>query len=489
MSSPSRVTVRTTSRDSLRTRRAGRARGGEGARTRAAAGGLIAALGLALSPGAARAQETAPKAVPDVDGEPGAARAQETEPARLKLSGTARSESAVRLGDPALTKLRQYLYLKGSYALTDPGTSALRADAHVTVRGYYDAVHALTDQYPSRVRRDEQDQLALREAVVSLSRGPWSLQLGKQQTVWGEAVALFFADVVNAKDLREFILRDFTDIRIPVWAVDARYHAGHDRVVEVYWAPDARFSRLPLPGAEFALFRDEARPGVPVIVRPSSSPGLTFGNSSVGVRYSQLWKGWDLAGFWYSALYDLPGVSKRPALVGGMPAVFVSLLHPRTERYGATFSKPKGAGVFKGEFVYTSGRRLEARGVAPALERDELTVMGGANYPVSRYNADVQLFHTRFLGDRAPLRDGRSRTGLSVRFADDASLRRLKPSLLVVWSLNQKDSWVRPRVQYRINDDTTMIAGFDWFGGGRSTLFGQFRDKSRFEVLLTRHLF
>ena len=438
------------------------------------AGGLafrvIAALGLTFSPVTAQAQEA-------------------EEPPRLKLLGTTRSEGAIALGGARLTKLRQYLSLSGSYALKTPKTSGLRADLHVTLRGYYDGVHALTDEYPARVRRDEQDELALREAVLSLTSGPLSVQLGKQQTVWGEAVALFFADVVNAKDLREFILRDFTDIRVPVWSIDARYHASRGRVLELYWSPDVRFSRLPQPGAEFALFREEPPDGVAVRVRPTPRPAVTFGNSSRGLRFSQLWKGWDLAGFWYSSLDDLPGISKKAVVIGGGPAVAVSLLHPRVERYGATFSKPSGSGVWKGEFVYTTGRRVEARAVAPALERDELTAMVGASYPVSRYNADVQVFHTRILGDTGPMLNAASRIGLSLRLADDASLQRLKPSLLLVWSVNQKDFWVRPRVQYRVDDDTTLTVGFDWFGGGRRTLFGQFRDSSRFEVQLSRRLF
>lgn len=430
---------------------------------------LIAALGLTLALGSAHAQEA--------------------DSSRLKLSGTMRSEAALRLGDVRLTKLRQYLNLSGSYALSTPTVSAVRTDLHVTVRGYYDAVHALTEEYPPRVRRAEQDELALREAVISVTSDPWSVRLGKQQTVWGEAVALFFADVVNPKDLREFILRDFSDTRLPVWAVDARYHASRSRVLEFYWSPDVRFSRLPVPGSEFAFFREAAPGGVPVVVEPSPRRGVRFAQSSLGIRYSQLWNGWDLAGFWYSALDDLPAVSKKPVLVDGTPAVSVSLLHPRVERYGATFSKPNASGVFKGEFVYATGRRLETRAVTPALERDSMSAMVGAGYPVSRYNADLQLFHTRILGRTAPIREAGSRTGVSLRFADDASLRRLKPSLLLVGSLNQKDFWIRPRVQYRIDDETLVIVGFDWFGGSRNTFFGQFRDRSRFEVQLSRRLF
>ncbi len=452
---------------------------------RAIALGIAAAASLSTCANAVIAQEEEPAKPLEV----AETKAPEKEPSRLSLSGTARSEAAVALNGPRLTKLRQYLYLSGSYAVRRPSTSGLAADLHFTMRGYFDGAHALTDQYPRRVRSDEQDEVGLREGVLNLTSERLSVQLGKQQTVWGEALALFFADVVNAKDYREFVLRDFTDIRIPVWAIDARYQPGGNRTLEVYWTPDVRFSRLPVRGAEFEFFRAPPPVGVPVTVKRASEPAVTIANSTRGFRYSQVWKGWDLAGFWLSALDDLPAVSKRGVLVGGVPGVSVSLLHPRLERYGATFSKPNGSGVWKGEFIYTTGRRFESRTVAPAQKRDELTAMAGATYPVSRYNIDAQVFHGRVMGDTAPLFSATPRTGLSLRVADDASLERLKPSILLVWSPNQGDFWVRPRIQYRIDDNTTLTVGFDWFGGGRATPFGQFRDNSRFEMLLSKRLF
>jgi hypothetical protein len=115
--------------------------------------------------------------------------------------------------------------------------------------------------------------------------------------------------------------------------------------------------------------------------------------------------------------------------------------------------------------------------------------MLGASYPVSGYNTDVQLSYTAILGDSRPIRESASRTALSLRFADEASLRRLKPSILLVLGLNRWDFWFNPRVQYRVSDRTTLTVGVDWLGGPRSTLLGQFRDTTRFQVQVTRSLF
>ena len=73
----------------------------------------------------------------------------------------------------------------------------------------YDAVFDLNDYYPEVVRDDQRTEASIRETFVALSSGDWDFRLGRQNIIWGEMIGLFFADVVSAKDLREFVLPDF----------------------------------------------------------------------------------------------------------------------------------------------------------------------------------------------------------------------------------------------------------------------------------------
>ena len=81
-------------------------------------------------------------------------------------------------------------------------------------------------------------------------RGSWDFRVGAQQIIWGEVVGLFFADVVSARDMREFLLPGFDIIRIPQWAARAEYFAG-DTHVEFIWIPVPLFDRIGKPGADF----------------------------------------------------------------------------------------------------------------------------------------------------------------------------------------------------------------------------------------------
>ncbi len=85
----------------------------------------------------------------------------------------------------------------------------------------YNAVYDLDDYYASNVRDDQRTEFQVRETYVDFSAADLEWRLGRQHIVWGEMVGLFFADVVSAKDLREFVLPDFEVLRIPQWAARA----------------------------------------------------------------------------------------------------------------------------------------------------------------------------------------------------------------------------------------------------------------------------
>ena len=87
----------------------------------------------------------------------------------------------------------------------------------------YDAVYSINDFYNSDVQKDQRANAVLRENYLDYSAGNWDFRLGRQHVVWGEMVGFFFADVVSARDMREFLLPDFDQLRTPQWAARAEY--------------------------------------------------------------------------------------------------------------------------------------------------------------------------------------------------------------------------------------------------------------------------
>src|SRR5690606_1805177 len=95
----------------------------------------------------------------------------------------------------------------------------------VSGRFDYDAVFDIENGfYPSDVRKDRRFDFQIRETYLDIAPGgDWEFRVGRQHIVWGEVPGLFFADVVSAKDMREFVLQEFDALRIPQWAVRADY--------------------------------------------------------------------------------------------------------------------------------------------------------------------------------------------------------------------------------------------------------------------------
>ena len=286
---------------------------------------------------------------------------------------------------------------------------------------------------------------------------------------------------VNPKDYRQFLVPDMDDIRIPLWGIDIEKNIGRAGKLELFWSPDTQLSRLPVAGSEFSFFG-------PTSVLPTTTtyvkPVTTVGDSRIGLRYSWLSRGWDSSLFYLHSIDDLPATST--ALVpSANPTISIVQRYPQLDNFAATTSKPLGDFVFKAEAIYSRGTQYESTTLGPPLGRDTVSGMIGFSHSLCcQYLLDVQYFQTSLTANASRLYQPGFRDGMSVRIADVASLRRIKPSIQAVFSTNQHDYWISPKVAVRVTSSLFATFGFDWFGGGHETLFGQFHDASRLELSL-----
>jgi hypothetical protein len=69
-----------------------------------------------------------------------------------------------------------------------------------------DPVYYWSDFYLQDVKENQRTSVFWRETYIDFSAGELEFRLGAQNIVWGEVVGIFVADVVTAKDQREFLL-------------------------------------------------------------------------------------------------------------------------------------------------------------------------------------------------------------------------------------------------------------------------------------------
>lgn len=331
------------------------------------------------------------------------------------------------------------------------------------------------DFYPSAVKRDQRADWMIRDAYMDISHGDWDFRLGRQQVVWGEMVGLFFADVVSARDLREFYLPEFSALRIPQWAARAEYFKG-DVHAEFLWIPVPSFDQIGKPGAEFYPF--QTGPGIRILAE--DKPGESLSNGNWGLRLSTLQNGWDLSAFYYRSL----DVSPTFHFLGG--GVFEPR-HDRIRQVGGTLSKDFGEFVAKGEVVHTHGRSFNTvsdLGFPGMRASDTLDYVFGVDLPLEdSWRINVQAFARLFFDHDASMGVKRQEPGASLLLNHRLN-DTLEAEALLVSSLVRKDYMLRPKVVWKFAPDWRGQVGLDVFEGKAQGLFGRYdqRDRAYLEV-------
>src|SRR6267378_2000561 len=217
----------------------------------------------------------------------------------LRVRGRLAEEFAYRLHDPGdVSKLKTLGWLEGKYAVSE--AVSLRA----AVRGWYDAVFDATGRYPANVERDQK------------------------------------TDLSNPKDFREFVLTDFSELRIPIWALDFTYRLSEGVSFEGVWTPDTLANKLPKRGAEFQFARIPYRFRNPVVRLPDDQDEFSVARSEGGFRLSVLRQGWDVSLIYYDEADKSSVFFQRRVAQPPRPDVIVlDPQHPRVHVVGATLGK------------------------------------------------------------------------------------------------------------------------------------------------------
>ena len=351
----------------------------------------------------------------------------------------------------------------------------------------YNAVYDINDFYASAVRKDQRAEFHLRENYLDFSSGDWEYRLGRQHIVWGEMIGLFFADVVSAKDMREFILQDFQLMRIPQWAARAEYFKD-DYHAELIWIPFPSYDEVGKPfdpatgryGSDFYAY--PATPlGIAPMVLGETKPASRLSNTNYGLRLSRLTHGWDMSGFLYSSMSSSPtayAVDKTT-----IPGVYqYQLRHDRIHQVGGTLAKDMGGFVLKAEAIYTGGRRYNVTDAADpdgVVKQNTLDWVLGLDFnPGIDTRLNTQFFQRIYFDHNPNIIPDRVENGFSLlvnhKFSD-----ALEAEALVVRSLNRSDWMFRPKLNWGFQPNWKLTFGLDVFVGPPTGIFGQIDNMDR----------
>ncbi|MDZ7859193.1 MAG: DUF1302 family protein [Candidatus Krumholzibacteriota bacterium] len=323
---------------------------------------------------------------------------------------------------------------------------------------------------------EKEQETGLRQAYMDIYFKSIDLRIGKQQIIWGKADGVFITDIISPKDMSEFLLPDFEEIRMGVTAVKADYYRGN-QTFEVVWLPVFTPTRLP---DESSIWSPEIQfPMTPQFDYSQQKVTGSLENSEWFIKYSALTSAIDyelMAGYAWDddpTMHIEKDIDPETMQLTGLTVI---PQHHRLTIAGGSLSSTLGPVVLRGEGAFYSGKYFNSadpeasRGVA---EKNYLHYLAGLDYTLMGINISGQFIQESIL-DYDPMigRDEFENT-VTLLLREDFLRETLTLELFYYIGLNNNDALIRPSIYYDLYDGFELLAGANLFIGEEGR-FGQY---------------
>jgi Protein of unknown function (DUF1302) len=319
-------------------------------------------------------------------------------------------------------------------------------------------------QYPNH-----SPYLGLREAYMDMYFDNMDIRIGKQQIIWGKADGVFITDIVSPKDLGEFLLRDFEEIRTGTTSLKADYFKGNN-TFEFVWIP--QFTSTIMPDSTSIWYRaptfslpvtiDSTRKDVPGKLK-NSEGFLKFSGISSLVDYELI------AGSMWD---DDPTLHFTTIMAAGNPEPVGLTIVPEHHRLimgGGSFSTGLGGYILRGEGAYYSGKQFSANNTQglpfDLTEKDYLHYLVGTDFSLGRTQVSFQFIQQVILNYDATLIQEEIDNTVTLMANHTFLQETLTMQLFTYIGLNNEDALIRPTVTYDLSDGFEIITGANIFIG------------------------
>ncbi|RLC54349.1 MAG: hypothetical protein DRH79_00690, partial [Candidatus Cloacimonadota bacterium] len=272
------------------------------------------------------------------------------------------------------------------------------------------------------------------------------------------------------RDLSEFILPDFDEIRIGINAVKFDYYIGNS-TLEAVWIPI--FQSTIIPGANSIWV--PKKPDFPMPVNydySNSEVEKKLSESEIAMKYSYLGSAID---FELMAAYmwdDNPAMHIYP-----QPDTTL-LIKPEYHRLplaGASFSKAIGGAVLRGEGAYYFDKRFAAEdlSVNGIKEKDYANYLVGYDHNWFGVNVSFQFIQEYIMNYENDMRNDEFSNTMTFLITEDFLRETLRVEFFTYYGIDNKDALLRPKVVYDIADGFEVQLGANIFAGEEGN-FGQY---------------
>ncbi|MBL7131352.1 MAG: DUF1302 family protein [Candidatus Omnitrophica bacterium] len=437
----------------------------------------------------------------------------------LELAGYFKNETAGGFseGHDELMKFKNIADLKANYKFAD------WLEFYTNINVWYDAAFDIEERFHDLSHKEKNIKLRmpiktqwLRECFFDIYTDRLDMRLGKQQVVWGTTDGVRILDMVNPLDYREWTLKPYSEIRIPLWMLKLEGELMMNGHLQLLLIPDYEPNYYAPAGSPFALrtvvagAESASKPFV-TVTTIDDSPERTPENTKIGLRWRNVIETGIASGLEYTLnylhTYDFASSAYTATRINFVPFGIQVKLTRRSEQidiFGGSFSKSITKGIIgdfgkgwtvRGEFAYITHGAMNYGtdyNIVGTVDVDQYNYALGfdksflTNWDFSfqfiQLNADAQeqfdtdKYTLLFGPTRGPL--DKTETILTCKISTDFMHDRLKPEILLIYT--DDDDWrISPKVNFEINDNWMITAGMHIFDGEPQHLNGQFDDNDQ----------
>lgn len=324
----------------------------------------------------------------------------------------------------------------------------------------------------------------LREIYVDLFFDNFDIRIGKQQIVWGKADGVFITDIVSPLNLTEFLLPDFDEIRIGVYAAKVDYYLGNS-TIELIVKPVYAGNETPSSGSIW--YKPPSFPATPSYDYSKESITPSLENSEVYLKYSLSSSAidFDLMGAYVWGQTANMYVEKEFVMDSlGNPVLNGLLITPEHHRLtvaGGSFTSTVKSFVVRGEAAWYNGQYFQTTdptAEGALTEKNYLHYVIGVDYGLGNLKLSAQFIQKYIMDYNDFIEDDEFQNTMTFLARYEAMRETLHFELFSYVGLNYGDALIRPKVTYDFSDSFSILLGSNIFVGDEEGSFGRYNDNS-----------
>jgi hypothetical protein len=314
---------------------------------------------------------------------------------------------------------------------------------------------------------------------LTIATSPLSMldiKVGRQVLTWGTGDYLFLNDLF-AKDWQSFFSgRDDAYLKSPSTSLRTTWYLGNT-TLDIAWTPEFTPDKF-ITGERFSYYSPQTQK----LVAPAENFKLTqTNNEQWSARFAISKNSVEYSLYGYHGYWPTPqGVSED-----SLP------YFPRLNAFGASVRLPINKGWFNGIFnsefsLYNSIE--DHHGDDPFIANDQLRLLVGYEQEILKNLTASAQYYLEQTKDYDAYKSSswdqekivaKNRNILTLRLRYSAMQQKLTLTVFIFYSPSDKDSFIKPSINYRYNDQWSYAIGANIFQGKNPySFFGQHQKNS-----------